>query len=165
MPSGTLVPAETVYPTTTSVETTSDDSTDEWLSFGVGALAGGLLTAAIMWDDDDDWNDRIYYGGRGHYGGAGYWGGANYWNNNGWRAPANINVDRSRNLAIDRNVQRGDVTVNRGIVGSEVKTWEHNPERRGGVRYRDASTENKFAARRQEGTIDRDAARGARGGC
>jgi hypothetical protein len=164
VPSGTLVPAETVYPTTTSVVTTSDDSTDEWLSFGVGALAGGLLTAAIMWDDDDDWNDRIYYGGRGHYGGAGYWGGADYWNNNGWRAPANINVDRSRNLDIDRNVQRGDVTVNRGIVGSEVKKWEHNPERRGGVRYRDASTENKFAARRQEGAIDRDAARGRAAG-
>ena len=69
VPSGTVVPAETVYPSTTSVVTT-DDSTDEWLSFGVGALAGGLLTAAIMWDDDDDWNDRLYYGGGGYYGGA-----------------------------------------------------------------------------------------------
>ena len=154
VPSGTVVPAETVYPSTTSVVTTSDDSTDEWLSFGVGALAGGLLTAAIMWDDDDDWNDRLYYGGPGHYGGAGYWGGANYWNNSGWREPSNINVDRSR------NVERGDVTVNRGIVGNEVNRWEHNPERRGGVRYRDSSTEQKFAARRQEGSIDRDAARG-----
>jgi hypothetical protein len=157
VPSGTVVPAETVYPSTTSVVTT-DDSSDEWMSFGVGALAGGLLTAAIMWDDDDDWNDRLYYGGGGYYGGAGYWGQRNYWNNNGWREPSNINVDRSRN--IERNVERGDVTVNRGIVGNEVNKWEHNPERRGGVRYRDASTENKFAARRGEANIDRDAARG-----
>lgn len=160
VPGGTLVPAETVYPGTTSVVTT-DDSSDEWLSFGVGALAGGLLTAAIMWDDNDDWNDRLYYGGPGYYGGAGYWGGANYWNTNGWREPANINVDRSRD--IQRNVERGDVTINRGSVGNEVKRWEHNPERRGGVRYRDASTEQRFAARRQDGAVDRDVARGRLG--
>ncbi len=123
-------------------------------------MAGGLLTAAIMWDDDDDWNDRLYYGGPGNYGGPSYWGQPNYWNNNGWREPANINVDRTRNLDIDRNVERGDINVNSGIVGNEVKKWEHNPERRGGVRYRDASTENKFAAKRGEATIDRDAARG-----
>ncbi|MGE5153860.1 MAG: DUF3300 domain-containing protein [Bdellovibrio bacteriovorus] len=157
VPGGTVVPAETVYPATTSVVTT-DDSTDQWLSFGAGALAGGLLTAAIMWDDNDNWNDRLYYGGPGYYGGAGYWGGANYWNNNGWREPSNINIDRSRD--IQRNVERGDVTINRGIVGNEVNRWEHNAERRGGVRYRDASTEQRFAARRQESGIDRDAARG-----
>jgi hypothetical protein len=65
-----------------------------------------------------------------------------------------------RNLDIDRNVERGDIEVNRGIVGNEVTKWEHNPERRGGVRYRDASTENRFAAKRGEATIDRDEARG-----
>jgi hypothetical protein len=134
--------------------------TDSLIGFGVGALAGGLLTAAIMWDDDDDWNDRLYYGGPGYYGAPSYWGRANYWDNNGWREPANINVDRSRNLDIDRNVERGDIEVNRGIVGNEVTKWEHNPERRGGVRYRDASTENRFAAKRGEATIDRDEARG-----
>lgn len=36
-------------------------SSDSLIGFGVGALAGGLLTAAIMWDDDDDWNDQPYY--------------------------------------------------------------------------------------------------------
>jgi len=160
VPGGTVVPAESVYPGTTSVVTGSGDSTNEWVSFGVGALAGGLLTAALMWDDDDDWNDRIYYGGPGYYGAPSYWSQPTYWNNNGWRQPANINVARTRNIDIDRNVQRGDVTINKGIVGSEVKKWEHNPVRRGGVRYRDASTENRFAAKRQERTIDRDAARG-----
>ncbi len=134
--------------------------TDSLIGFGVGALAGGLLTAAIMWDDDDDWNDRLYYGGRGYYGAPSYWARNEYWDNNGWREPANISVDRTRNLDIDRNIERGDIEVNRGIVGNEVAKWEHNPERRGGVRYRDASTENRFAAKRGEATIDRDAARG-----
>jgi hypothetical protein len=133
---------------------------DSLIGFGVGALAGGLLTAAIMWDDDDDWNDRLYYGGSGYYGAPSYWSRANYWDNNGWREPANINVDRSRNLDIDRNVERGDIEVNRGIIGNDVSKWEHNPERRGGVRYRDASTENRFAAKRGAATIDRDTARG-----
>ncbi|RKT44053.1 DUF3300 domain-containing protein [Thiocapsa rosea] len=134
--------------------------TDSLIGFGVGALAGGLLTAAIMWDDDDDWNDRLYYGGRGYYGAPSYWARNEYWDNNGWREPANITVDRSRNLDIDRNVERGDIEVNRGIVGNEVAKWEHNPERRGGVRYRDASTENRFAAKRGAANINRDAARG-----
>jgi len=165
VPSGEVVPAQTVYPSTTVATTSSGISTDSLVGFGVGAVAGGLLTAAIMWDDDDDWNDRLYYGGGGHYGGPSYWGQPNYWNNNGWRQPANINVDRTRNIDIDRNVERGDININKGIVGNEfnrtdVKKWEHNPERRGGVRYRDASTENKFAARRGEASINRDAARG-----
>jgi hypothetical protein len=135
-------------------------SSDSLIGFGVGALAGGLLTAAIMWDDDDDWNDRLYYGGRGYYGAPSYWGQPNYWNNNGWREPSNINVNRTRNLDIDRNVERGDINVNRGIVGNDVTKWEHNPERRGGVRYRDTSTENRFAAKRGEANINRDEARG-----
>lgn len=143
-----------------SGEVASSSGTDTLVNFGFGALAGGLLTAAIMWDDDDDWNDRLYYGGPGYYGGPSYWGQPNYWNNSGWREPANINVDRTRDIDIDRTVERGDISINKGIVGNEVRKWEHNPERRGGVRYRDASTEKKFAAKRKERTIDRDEARG-----
>jgi len=153
----TTVPAGTtaVYPTTEV-----DSSNDSLINFGLGAVAGGLLTAAIMWDDDDRY-DRLYYGGPGYYGAPSYWGQPNYWNNNGWREPRNINVDRN----ITRNVERGDVTINKGIVGNELKRneirkWEHNPERRGGVRYRDASTENRFAAKRKDVNINRDEARG-----
>ena len=69
VPSGQVVPADGAY-TTSAVDT----SNSGLINFGVGALAGGLLTAAIMWDDDDDWNDRIYYGGGGRYGGPSYWG-------------------------------------------------------------------------------------------
>ncbi len=40
---------------------------DSLIGFGVGALGGGILTAAIMCDDDD-WNGRLYCGGRGYWG-------------------------------------------------------------------------------------------------
>ena len=144
-------------PVVTTTETSSSNN-NGLINFGVGALAGGLLTAAIMWDDDDRY-DRLYYGGPGYYGTPSYWSQPNYWNNNGWRQPANINVDR--NL----NVESGAVNINKGIVGNEinknaVRKWEHNPERRGGVRYRDASTDKRFADRRKEVNIDRDTARG-----
>ncbi len=146
---GTVTPA-------TSQTTTTSDSGSGLINFGIGAVAGGLLTAAILWDDDDD---RIYYGGRGYYGAPSYWAQPNYWNNNGWRQPNNISVDRNVNL------ESGAVNINKGLVGNEinrtnVKAWQHNPERRGGVRYRDASTEQRFTARRKETTIDRDTARG-----
>lgn len=160
-PSGQVVPSGTVvYPTSTEVVTASDSTNNSLLNFGLGAVAGGLLTAAIMWDDDDRY-DRVYYGGRGYYGGPSYWGQPSYWNNNGWRQPNNINVDRTRNIDIDRNVERGDININKGIVGNDVKKWEHNPERRGGVRYRDSSTEKRFEAKREaRNTINRDEARG-----
>jgi len=145
--------AGTVAPATTA---TTGDSGSGLVNFGIGALAGGLLTAAILWDDDDD---RIYYGGRGYYGAPSYWGQPNYWNNNGWRQPKNISVDRNV------NIESGAVNINKGLVGNEinrtdVKAWQHNPERRGSVRYRDASTQQRFAAKRKETTIDRDTARG-----
>jgi hypothetical protein len=75
-PSGTVVPASTVvYPTTTEA-TTSSSGNEGLIGFGAGALVGGLLTAAIMWDDND--NDRLYYGGPGYYGGGSYWSQPNY---------------------------------------------------------------------------------------
>jgi hypothetical protein len=149
--------ASTPVVTTTATETSSSNN-NGLINFGLGAVAGGLLTAAIMWDDDDR-TDRLYYGGPGYYGTPSYWSQPNYWNNNGWRQPANINVDRNF------NVESGAVNINKGIVGNEInkndiRKWEHNPERRGGVRYRDASTEKRFANKRKEVNIDRDTARG-----
>ncbi len=139
-------PATTYYPATYTAPAatiTSSSSSDSWISFGAGALVGGLLTAAILWDRNDT---NIYYGGRGRYGGNGYWGRPNYWRG-GWKRPVNINRDI--------NVSRGGVNINK-----EIKKWEHNPERRGGVRYRDSSTTQKFANVRTERNIDRDVARG-----
>jgi len=153
-------PATTYYPQAYSTPTTSDDSasgssdSDNLVSFGVGALAGGLLTAAILWDDDDD--DRIYYGGPGYYGRPGYWNAPGYWDG-GYRKPASINVNR------DVDINRGDINISRDRgdvnIDRSVKKWEHNPERRGGVRYKDKETQKRYASVSQGG-IDRDTARG-----
>jgi hypothetical protein len=142
----TAPPATTYYPatyTTPVVTTSSSSSSDSWINFGSGALVGGLLTAAILWDRNDT---NIYYGGRGRYGGGGYWGSPSYWKG-GWKQPVNID----RNV----NVSRGDVNINR-----EIKKWEHNPVNRGGVRYRDNSTTQRFANVSRDRNIDRDLARG-----
>ncbi|MEA3275501.1 MAG: DUF3300 domain-containing protein [Pseudomonadota bacterium] len=147
-PATTYYPATYTTPTTTYVTDSGSSSSDNLVSFGVGALVGGLLTAAILWDRNDY---RVYYGGRGYYGRPGYWNNPGYWGG-GWRRPENIN----RNV----NIQRGDVNINRGIVGNDFTKWEHNPERRGGVRYRNQETKQKYAGARQDNRIDRDAARG-----
>jgi hypothetical protein len=128
--------------------------TDNLVAFGAGALVGGLLTAAIMWDRND--YRGFYYGGRGYWGRPGYWGSPNYWKG-GWRRPENININR--------NVNVGNVNVNRGIVGNQVNRgqlnkWQHNPTHRGGVRYRNEQTHRKFTQAGRPGGVDRDVARG-----
>ncbi|TNF56364.1 MAG: DUF3300 domain-containing protein [Gammaproteobacteria bacterium] len=153
-------PASTVvYPATqpTTVYTApSTDYNEGLIGFGAGALVGGLLTAAILWDDHDD---HIYWGGPGYWGGRSYWSQPAYWNNQGWRSPTNINIDR--NVDIDRNrIHIGDTNINRGNIGNQVTHWEHNPARRGGVAYRDQTTAARFAGRHPEAVISRDEARG-----
>jgi hypothetical protein len=147
-------PATTAYvPQTTVVATEPSSSYSNGLvGFGLGALAGGLLTAAILWDDHDDW-DRIYYGGPGYYGAPGYWGRPNYWSN-GWREPPRIDIDRS--------VQRGDININRGIVGNDIRVgrWQHNPINRGGVRYRSADVRKRYGNVQRDRYVSRDIARG-----
>jgi len=163
---GVTQPAGTaLYPATqptTLVTTPTPDYNEGLIGFGAGALVGGLLTAAIMWDDDDD---HIYYGGPGYWGGKSYWSQPAYWNNNGWRSPNNINIDRNLNVDVDRNrINTGDITINKGPlgnqVGNQVTAWQHNPDRRGGVRYHDQETERRFASQLQTGVISREEARG-----
>ena len=151
-----------VYPATQPTTVYSTTSGNEGLiGFGAGALVGGLLTAAILWDDHDD---HIYWGGPGYWGGRSYWSQPAYWNNQGWRSPTNINIDR--NIDIDRTrIRTGDIdinqaNINRANVGNQVTRWEHNPARRGGVAYRDRTTAAHFAGRQPEGAISRDEARG-----
>lgn len=147
-PAGYVATAEPVYTTSTA---------NPWLGFGAGALAGGLLTAAIMWDDVGDHIWRAPPPRPGAPPGRGYWGGANYWNN-GWN---NANAI-SRDIDVNRSVQTGDINVNRGISGNEVRAgkWEHNPERRGGVRYRNTETRAKYDSTRRQANVNRDQARG-----
>ena len=146
----TVVPAGTVA--------TDTSTTDSLLTFGAGALVGGLLTAAIMWND----NDRgIWYGGRGYYGRPGYWGGSNYWSN-GWRNGNSIQHHINVNRNVNRNIQTGDINVNRGINSNDIKAgkWQHNAANRGGVRYRNKETRAQFDSTRRAGNVNRDQARG-----
>jgi hypothetical protein len=156
--------ATVVYPATqpTTVYTApATDYNEGLIGFGAGALVGGLLTAAILWDDHDD---HIYWGGPGYWGGRSYWSQPAYWNNQGWRSPTNINIDR--NVDIDRNrIHIGDTNINqgninRGNIGNQVTHWEHNPARRGGVAYRDQTTAARFSGRQPDAAISREEARG-----
>jgi hypothetical protein len=149
-------PATPYYPTVYQQPVYATSTTDSAVAFGTGALVGGLLTAAIMWDDDDDWDGYHVW----HHG-PGYWDndwpgpryGSNNWNN--WRGDTNINGDVcvGRCTSIDRDQWK-----------RQANNFQHNPEHRGGVKYRDGA---QVAARhpevnrpRQPGGIDRDTARG-----
>jgi hypothetical protein len=136
-------PVQSTYYPTVYKETSSYDSG----SFFTGVLIGGLLTAAIMWDDND-WCCGIWYGGRGYWGRPGYWGSPGYWNN-GWRGP--VNIDRNVNIST------GDININRG---NRVGKWEHNPEHRGRINYKNNKTKAKYSGDLRKGTVDRDVARG-----
>lgn len=70
--------------------------TDEYVSsgssiqFGTGVVIGGLLTAAILWDDDYDRPHHIsHYRGRGRWRDPGYWHHHDY-RGGGWRRPHRI---------------------------------------------------------------------------
>ncbi len=151
---GEPMPSTVYYPTVYQQPVYTTSTTDPWVSFGAGALVGGLLTAAIMWDDDD-WDDHHVW----HHG-PGYWDddwpgpryGSGDWNN--WRGDVNIDGD----VCVGRctNIDRDEWRQN-------ANRFEHNVEHRGGVKYKDR---DKVAARHPEvnrprpGGIDREAARG-----
>jgi uncharacterized membrane protein YgcG len=81
--------------------------------------------------------------------GAALWGGCNWHNHNLYHRSGNVNI----------NVNRTNINRN-----TNIQTWKHNPQNRGGVRYRDASTRQQFDNRRMESNrqarIDRDTKRG-----
>jgi hypothetical protein len=103
-------PAPSYYPAYPATTTTTTSTTDQLMTFGAGALAGGLLTWGIMeWADDDDWDD--HYGGVSHYYGNSVCHEGNCWHGGGYGGGYN-NV----------NVDRGDITRNRNttISGNEI---------------------------------------------
>jgi uncharacterized membrane protein YgcG len=153
---GQPVPAQPYYPTVYEqpVQTTTS-STDSAVAFGAGALVGGLLTAAIMWDDDDWDGNHVWHHGPGYWDND--WPGPRYGSNNwnSWRGDTNINGDVciGRCTSIEKNEWK-----------KQANNFQHNVEHRGGVKYRDnaavAARHPEVSAARQPGGIDRDAARG-----
>jgi hypothetical protein len=117
------------------------------LSFGVGMGVGALISGGCDWDDHD-----VYYGNGG--------GGGNKNNSNN-----NININR------EKNVDRGDRTVNRGDRGDRGdrggrgggQKWQHNPEHRRNVGYRDPGTAKRFEGQNPQASQRREARDQARG--
>ena len=88
--------------------------------------------------------------------GAAIWGNWN-WGHCNWRGR---DVTINNNFNFSRNINTRNFKVNKG--GGKYSRWEHNVNHRGGVRYRDSSTRQRYA--KAEGArgarIDRDSARG-----
>lgn len=92
--------------------------------------------------------------------------GAAIWRNWSWghcdwrRGSVNIN----NNFNFSGNINTRNINIGNKAGGGRYSKWNHNPSHRGGVRYRDKSTQKRFtnAARERGGSnrIDRSTARG-----
>jgi hypothetical protein len=105
------------------------------LSFGVGVGVGALISNGCNWGSNDVYVNNNYGGG----GGGG--------NNN--NANINKNVNRERTT----NRERGG--------GGGRQTWQHNPEHRRNVGYRDQGTAKRYGGQTERGQRNRE--NGARG--
>lgn len=166
-PTGAYPAPSAYYPTYAPAATTTTESSsaNPWLTFGAGALVGGLVTWGIMeLADDDDWDDRGYWGG--YYGGGPYrvvhhYGDAvcyrgNCWNGGGYRGGGyrgDVNIDRGDiNRSRDVNISGNQISRDRTFQMSELKrtdqVWQHDPEHRRGQRY-SAKARERLGDRRQ----------------
>ena len=64
------------------------------------------------------------------------------WGNCNWRG-GDVNVDVNRNTNINQNINRGNYTGRGGGQAGQGR-WQHSPEHRKGVSYRDQGTAQKF---------------------
>lgn len=69
------------------------------------------------------------------------WGGCN-WHGGG----GDININNSRNMNVNKNIDRGKY-ANQLPAGGQGK-WQHNPEHRKGVSYRDQNTRQQYGQSR-----------------
>lgn len=83
------------------------------------------------------------------------------WGHCDWRRGS---VTINNNFNFKRNVNTGNINIGNKVGGGRFSKWEHNPSHRGGVRYRDKSTQKRFTKAAREGSrssrIDRNTARG-----
>jgi Protein of unknown function (DUF3300) len=74
--------------------------------------------------------------------------GAAVWGNCNWGG-GNVDVDVNRNTNFSRNVNRSDVASERSARVQQRQSgnrsqWQHNPENRRGVQYRDQATQQRY---------------------
>ena len=106
-------PAPGYYPAYYPAPTTS--ATDSMLTFGAGAVVGGLLTWGIMeWADNDDWDDYHHVG---HYYGNTVCRNGNCWHGGGggyYGDRGNVNVNRNTNIDRSRTISGNEINIDRG---------------------------------------------------
>ena len=106
-------PAPGYYPSYYPAPTTS--AADSMLTFGAGAVVGGLLTWGIMeWADNDDWDDYHHVG---HYYGNTVCRNGNCWHGGGggyYGDRGNVNVNRNTNIDRSRTISGNEVNIDRG---------------------------------------------------
>jgi hypothetical protein len=133
-------------PTTT---TTTTDTTNQLLTFGAGALVGGLLTWGIMeWADDDDWHG--YYGGGYYPPVSHYYGGAVCRNGNCWTGGGgnwdrgNVNYNKNVNVSGNEVNIGSDRTFSQDQLANfkqERQGWTPEARHRRGQQYPEAARE------------------------
>ncbi len=139
--SGYTTQATGYYPVYTPAPSSTNSSTDSLLTFGAGALVGGLLTWGIMeWaDDDDDWDDYHHVS---HYYGDTVCHNGNCWNRgNGYYGDrGNVNYNKNVNVSGNEiNIDRsGHFNQNNLKPSQRPDNWRPNPKHRRGQEYPEA---------------------------
>ena len=82
------------------------------------------------------------------------------WGHCDWRRRG---VTINNNFDFSRNINTRDIRIGNRAGGGKFSKWEHNADHRGGVRYRDKASKQRFERAGAAGRtprIDRDSARG-----
>ena len=140
-PSTAVATPTNYYPTYYPAPATSTtSSTESMLTFGAGALVGGLLTWGIMeWaDDDDDWDDHYHVN---HYYGDSVCHNGNCWHGGGYYGDrGNVNVNKDVNISGNEiNIDNGGHFNQNNLRPSQRPAgWRPNPKHRRGQAYPEA---------------------------
>lgn len=147
-PAAGAAAAPAYYPPPATTTTTTS-STDTWMTFGAGAVVGGLLTWGLMeWADDDDWDDH-YHGGYypvNHYYGGAVCNSGNCWNGGGGGSYDRGNINRNTNINRDMNISGNEINIDRGAIFSQNNLrpaqqpagWTPDARHRRGQKYPEA---------------------------
>ena len=127
----------TYYPAPSS---TTSSTSDSLLTFGAGALVGGLLTWGIMeWaDNDDDWDDHYHVH---HYYGDSVCHNGNCWHGGGYYGDrGNVNVNKDVNISGNEiNIDNGGHFNQNNLKPTQrPANWRPNPKHRRGQAYPEA---------------------------
>ncbi len=139
-PVSTVAASPNYYPTYYPAPSSTTSTADSLLTFGAGAVVGGLLTWGIMqWaDDDDDWDDHYHVN---HYYGDSVCHNGNCWHGGGYYGDrGNVNVNKNVNISGNEiNIDNGGHFNQNNLKPSQRPAgWRPNPKHRRGQAYPEA---------------------------